>query len=69
MIEFEPKWEDARRLLLFLPPVERFLLLRLLDFIAGDMAARGGSFGGKTYYLVAAADFLGIKFCAVFVMF
>ena len=43
----------------------KFFPLKLLR--AGDMAARGGNFGGRT--LAAEAPlFLGIKFCVVFVI-
>lgn len=39
----------------------RLAPLKLL--VAGDMAALGGSFGGRT--LAAEAPFLGMKFCVV----
>ena len=50
---------------LILLVVARFFPLKLLT--AGDIAARGGSFGGRT--LAADAPlFFGMKFCVVFVI-
>jgi len=42
----------------------RFFAFRFVK--AGDIAPRGGNFGGST---LAAVPFLGMKFCVVLVMF
>ena len=59
-------YEELRRFYFcFILLAAKFFPLKLLT--AGDIAARGGSFGGRT--LAAEAPlFLGIKFCVVFVI-